>query len=276
MTSPLNQTIRISMIFSRLLKLQYCCLILLVISANGFAFDETAFIDDITQAKELFAQGEHDSAIKYWEGKRSDYAGQEGHYEYELGILYSRLKAFDKAEKIFQKGLELNSKYPRIYVGLSNVYLWTGRFDKSSSLLDDMINAYPEVWLSYYSKAHQEYQLKNYKAAKELSEVALSKQTNAKSYYMLARSSFELNEPRTVISAIENAINLEPNYLANLSAMKIYAVSLASEGLYDQAIIAIEEVKKQNEQAADDEELDKLLQELKNPEKKNGETQQFN
>jgi tetratricopeptide (TPR) repeat protein len=139
-----------------------------------------------------------------------------------------------------------------------------------------MINAYPEVWLSYYSKAHQEYQLKNYKAAKELSEVALSKQTNDKSYYMLARSSFELNEPRTVISAIENAINLEPNYLANLSAMKIYAVSLASEGLYDQAIIAIEEVKKQNEQAADDEELDKLLQELKNPEKKNGETQQFN
>lgn len=253
------------MIFHRFLKLQHLCLILLFISTNGFAFDETGFINDITHAKQLFANGEHDSAISYWESKRSDYAGEEGHYEYELGILYSRLKAFDKAEKIFQEGLKLDSKYPRLYVGLSNIYLWTGRFEESSRLLDDMINVYPEVWLSYYSKARQEYQLKNYKAAKNLSEMALSKQTNAAGYYMLARSTFELNESRTVISAIENAINLEPNYLANLSAMKIYAVSLASEGLFDQAIAVIEEVKKQNEEAADDEELDKLLQELKNP-----------
>lgn len=253
------------MTFPRLLKLQHIFLIFIFISAEGFSFDETAFINDITQAKQLFAQGEHDDAIKYWEGKGSDYAGQEGHYEYELGILYSRLKAFDKAEKTFLKGLELDSKYPRLYVGLSNVYLWTGRFEQSALLLDDMIKAYPEVWLSYYSKARQEYQLKNYKAAKDLSEIALSKQINAKGYYMLARSAFELNEHRTVVSAVENAINLEPNYLADLPAMKIYAVSLASEGLYDQAIVAIEEVKKQNKEAAEDEELDKLLQELKNP-----------
>ncbi len=253
------------MFFPRLLKLQHICLILLFISANGFTFDETAFINAITHTKQLFAQGEHENAVEYWEGKRSDYAGQEGHYEYELGVLYSRLKAFDKAEKIFQEGLALDSKYPRLYVGLSNVYLWTGRFEQSSHLLDEMIKAYPEVWLSYYSKAHQEYQLKNYKAAKKLSKVALSKQTNATSYYMLARSSFELNEHRVVISAVENAINLEPNYLANVSAMKIYAVSLASEGLYEQAIAVIEEVKKQNKEAGDDEELDKLLQELKNP-----------
>lgn len=253
--------------FLHFFKSQYIFLILLLISFNGFAFDQKGFVNDITHAKGMFDQGQHDSAIKYWESKRPTYAAQEGHYEYELAVFYSRMKAFDRAEKTYLEGIQLNNKYPRLYIGLSYVYLWTGRHDESSKVLDTMINEYPDWWLGYYTKAHHEYLTEKYESAKTLSEQSLAKEANAKGFFMLARSSFELNEYRTVISAIEDAISIEPSFLADLQAMKIYAVSLASEGLNKEAIAAIEEVKKQNKKAVDDEELNKMLKELKSPSK---------
>ena len=65
-----------------------------------------------------------------------------------------------------------------------------------------------------------------------------------------------------MISAIEEAINLEPNFLANLNAMKIYAVSLATEGLNGEAVAVIKEIKKKKKKAIEDKELEKLLSEL--------------
>jgi tetratricopeptide (TPR) repeat protein len=242
-------------------------LILLVVSFNVFAFDEKGFEADITHTKEMFAQGKHDAAIEYWENKRSTYGGQEGHYEYELAVFYSRVKAFDRAEKTYVEGIQLENKYPRLYIGLSYVYLWTGRYDESSAVLDTTINEYPDWWLGYYTKAHHEYLTENYETAKTFSELSLSKTTNAKGFFMLARSCFELNEFRTVITAIEDAINIEPNYLGDLSTMKMYAVSLAGEGLHKEAIAVIEEVKKHNEKAVEDEELKKLLEEIEKPNK---------
>ena len=39
---------------------------LLIISNNGFTFEQKDFVTDITLAKEMFDKGEHDAAIKYW------------------------------------------------------------------------------------------------------------------------------------------------------------------------------------------------------------------
>ena len=238
-------------------------LILFCISISIQAFDKEDFVNDISHAKNLFLEGKHDEAISYWEGKKSTYSGDLGHYEYELGIFYSRMKAFDKAEQIFLEGIKLDSKYPRLNIGLSNIYLWTGRFDQAAEWLDKLIADHPELPLGYYTKAKQEFQKKNYKLAKSLAELSLTKEKKAEGYYILALASFELYEARNVISAIENAINLNPAYLANLAAVKVYAVSLANQGLYDEAVIAIEELQSNNPQAAEDEEIIKLMKELK-------------
>jgi tetratricopeptide (TPR) repeat protein len=237
----------------------------LIISFNSFSFEQKDFVNDITHAKELFSNGEHDAAIKYWESKQSTYGGQTGHYELELGTFYSRMKAFDKAEETYLAGMQLEDKYPRLNISLSYIYLWTGRLEQASALLDETIKEYPEWWLSYYTKAHHEFLTENFKAAKKLTKQSLSMSETARGYVLLARVSFGLNDTRAVISAIEEAINLEPNYLADLSAMKIYAVSLATEGLNNEAMAVIEEVKTNNAMAADDEELEKLLTELKKP-----------
>jgi len=238
---------------------------LIIISTNSFSFEQKDFVTDVTQAKDLFDKGKHDEAIKYWEGKQSLYGGQQGHYELELGTFYSRMKAFDKAEQTYLAGMELGGKYPRLNVSLSYIYLWTGRFDQSSALLDETIKEYPDWWSGYYTKAHHEFLTENYKAAKKLAEQSVSIMETARGFMLLARISYALNDTRSVISAIEEAINIEPNFLADLTAMKIYAVSLATEGLNGEAIAVIEEVKKNNEKAAEDEELEKLLAELKNP-----------
>ena len=44
--------------------------------------------------------------------------------------------------------------------------------------------------------------------------------------------------------------------------MKIYAVSLATEGLNGEAVAVIKEIKMNNEKAIEDKELEKLLSEL--------------
>jgi len=235
---------------------------LLCFSLTSHAFDQQSFIKDINHAKSLFMDAKHDEAIQYWESKKQAYSGQEGHYEYELGILYSRLKAFDKAEQIFLEGIKLDSKYPRLNIGLSNIYLWTGRFDQASEWLDKLIADHPDLPLGYFTKAKQEFQKKNYPLAKQLAKDSLSKEKKAEGYYILALACFELNEPRTVISAIENAINLNQAYLANLAAIKVYAVSLANQGLYDEAVAAIEELQAINPQAVEDEEIKELMETL--------------
>lgn len=228
-----------------------------------YALDQEEFVKDITHAKGLFIDGKHDEAISYWESKKQLYSGQQGHYEYELGIFYSRLKRFDEAEQIFLEGIKLDSKYPRLNIGLSNIYLWTGRFDQAAEWLDKLIVDHPDLPLGYYTKAKQEFQKKNYPLAKELAELSLKKETKAEGYYILALTSFELNDSRTVISAIENAINLNPAYLANLAAVKVYAVSLANQGLYNEAVIALEELQSNNPQAVEDEEIKELMTSLK-------------
>lgn len=247
---------------SRFLKPGTVFLSLLIISINSYAFDQQGFVNDISHAKELFEKGEHEAAIKYWESKQPAYGNQQGHYEFELGTFYSRMKAFDKAEQTYLAGMALEGKYPRLNISLSYIYLWTGRFDQASALLDKTIKEYPNWWQSYYTKAHHEFLTKKYKTAKKFIEQSLALTETARGYILLARISFELNDTRSVISSIEEAINLEPNYLADLSAMKIYAVSLATEGLNNEAIAVIEEVKSNNAMAADDEELKKLLTEL--------------
>ena len=243
-------------------KLKYLILILLFVSMNSFSFEQKDFVADITHAKEMFDKGEHDAAIKYWESKHSSYGGQQGHYELELGTFYSRMKAFDKAEKTYLEGINLGGKYPRLNVSLSYIYLWTGRFEQASTLLDKTIKEYPDWWSGYYTKAHHEFLTENYEAAKYSAERSLSITETARGFILLARASFELNDTRSVISAVEEAINIEPNFLADLTAMKIYAVSLATEGLNQEAIAVVEEIKKNNEKAAEDEELEKLLIEL--------------
>ncbi|GJM17715.1 MAG: hypothetical protein DHS20C13_30420 [Thermodesulfobacteriota bacterium] len=249
----------------RFLKLTTIFLSLLINSINSFSFEQKDFVNDITHAKEMFDKGEHDAAIKYWEDKHSDYGGQQGHYELELGTFYSRMKAFDRAEQTYLAGIKLKGKYPRLNISLSYVYLWTGRFDQASDLLDETIKEYPDWWSGYYTKAHHEFLTENYKAAKKFVEKSLSITETARGFILLARASFELNDTRSVISAIEEAINIEPNFLSDLNTMKIYAVSLATEGLNTEAIAVIEEIKKNNEKAADDEELEKLLSELQKP-----------
>ena len=244
------------------LKLKYLILTLLFFSMSSFAFEQKDFVTDVTQAKDLFDKGKHDEAIKYWEGKQSVYGGQQGHYELELGTFYSRMKAFDKAEQTYLAGIELGGKYPRLNVSLSYIYLWTGRFDQSSALLDETIKEYPDWWSGYYTKAHHEFLTENYQAAKKFAEQSLSITETARGFMLLARISYALDDTRSVISAIEEAINIEPNFLADLTAMKIYAVSLATEGLNGEAIAVIEEIKRNNEKAAEDEELEKLLTEL--------------
>tara|TARA_R110002073_G_scaffold119232_9_gene260370 strand:- start:2104 stop:2874 length:771 start_codon:yes stop_codon:yes gene_type:complete len=249
----------------RFLKLITIFLSLLINSINSFSFEQKDFVNDITHAKELFDEGKHDAAIKYWEGKQPAYGGQQGHYELELGTFYSRMKTFDKAEQTYLAGMALGGKYPRLNVSLSYIYLWTGRFDQSSALLDETIKEYPDWWSGYYTKAHHEFLTENYKSAKKLAEQSVSIMETARGFMLLARISYALNDTRSVISAIEEAINIEPNFLADLTAMKIYAVSLATEGLNGEAIAVIEEVKKNNEKAVGDKELEKLLSELKNP-----------
>lgn len=247
---------------NRFLKFVTISLSLLITSNNGFAFEKKYFMTDIAHAKEMFDHGKHDAAIKYWESKKSAYGGVKGHYELELGTFYSRMKEFDKAEETYLMGMQLNGDYPRLNISLSYIYLWTGRFDKASALLDSTVEEYPDWWSGYYTKAHHEFLIENYQDAKHLAEKSLAITETARGFILLARASFELNDTRSVINAIEEAINLEPNFLSNLNAMKIYAVSLATEGLNGEAIAVIKEIKMNNEKAIQDKELKKLLTEL--------------
>lgn len=56
---------------------------------------------------------------------------------YDLGIIYTRLKEYDKAEKMLKKSLELKNNYPKTFYALGWLFHEQQKFDKAASYYEE-------------------------------------------------------------------------------------------------------------------------------------------
>lgn len=233
---------------------------------STMAFDKNEFVRDIEHAKSLAAQGKRSEAISYWERLKPKYSGAQGHYENELGNLYSEIHAYDKAEKTYLEGIALKGKYPRLYVGLAFVYLDQNRYTDAEKWAKRAVEEFPNWWLGYYSLGEIDRKQNNFVTAKTWLKKSLNVEPQAQSFWLLAIVSYELKEWQTVIDSVEAGINLDKTYLADENGMTVAAVSLAHVGRYRDAYQTIETLKKNNPKVKK-EDIDKVIDAIKNMER---------
>lgn len=212
----------------------------------ALAFNKNEFVKDIEYTKALVAQGRQKEAIAYWEKFKPKYGGAQGHYENELGNLYSNAKMYDRAEKAYLDGVALKGKYPRLYIGLAFVYHDQNRFAEAEKWATRAIEEYPNWWLGYATLGQIEWRQNNFTSARTWLKKSLDIEPQALTLWLLAIVSYELKDPQTAIDSMEAAINLDRSYMGDEQGMTVVAVALAQVGRYKDAYAAIASLEKSN------------------------------
>ncbi|MBV1790836.1 hypothetical protein KQ940_22470 [Marinobacterium sp. D7] len=195
------------------------------------AFDKEEFVRDIEHAKLLALQGKADEAINYWRGKRNEYSGVGGQYEYQLGTLYlDNTTEYDKAILAYEDGLKISPPYPRLYIGMALAYINKHDYSEANFWADRAVQEYPNWWLGYHTKSQIAWNVGDYTQGVEMARESLRKEMNGAGFYVLAVSSWGLRDYETVAKSVEAAINLEPRFKSEPNIMILAAQSLAYLG----------------------------------------------
>lgn len=216
--------------------------------AMAFAkdFDQKDFVRDVGHAQQLLAQGRQSEGIAFWEKLRGKYGGAQGHYENALGDLYSNVKMYDKAEKAYLEGIDLQGRYPRLYIGLAFVYLNQDKSAEAEKWARRATVEFPRWWLGYYALGEVARRNDRLESAGHWLKRSLEVEPQPQTFWLLATVFYELKDYRASVDSMEKAINLDRTYLGDPDGMKASAISLAQLGRYKDAYAAVEILAKNN------------------------------
>jgi len=225
-----------------------CLLSFLLVDAR--AYDMVIFDQDIEKARSMMISGKADEAIMYLESKRGEYGGNQGYFEYELGSLYFRVGRFADAEREYKRSLEMGGlDYRPALLGMALTLDSLKRFDEAAEYAEQVIERFPNWYAGYYAKASIDYGLGNNQTAREYIHKALEIEQGADSYYLLAGIAYELKDYRTVVSAMNSAVNMDKSYLGEREGMLRLVFSLTNLRGFDSALEALELYKSHNPDA---------------------------
>jgi tetratricopeptide (TPR) repeat protein len=224
-------------------------LISMTMSSAGAVTD--SFIRDIEHAKALASKGGVTNAIRFWEEKRPKYAKADGYYEYELGTLYSMASNFSRAEAAYRQAVDTNPASAKFCIGLSFLYLDTKRVADARTWAERAIKADPNDPMGYYTLGEIERRQGRLTVARDQLKKSLRVTPTAHASWLLAIVAYDLNDPDTVVQAMEMAVNLDRAYAGDKQGMLVAAVSLARLGKIENAYGALETLKANNQKITD-------------------------
>jgi len=244
-------------------------ILMLAIATPLLALDKSAFVRDIEHAKALEAQGKAAEALSFWERLRPKYAGEQGHYENELGNFYSKVRQYDKAEKAYLDGIALKGKYPRLYIGLALVYSDQSRYADAEQWAVRATSEFPNWWLGYHTLGEIARKQEDFRKATSWFRKALSTEPQAQTHWLLALTAYELKDWQSVVDSMQAAINLDRTLAGDRFGMPVAAISLAQLGRFKDAYAAVDTLRKNNSKLREND-IQQLRAHIRSLEQKKG------
>jgi len=152
--------------------------------------------------------------------KAMDYSADFAPSRHNLGVLYSNLGEWKKAEENFREALRIDNKFYPAKVNLAMVYNKTGQNQKAEKLLKEVVKNHPELPGTYYSLGLLEAEMKNYNASADYLKTATEKMpARSRIFFNLAKVLEYLQRIPEAEKAYQKAFALQPGnsgYLAGL------------------------------------------------------------
>ena len=157
-------------------------------------------------------------------------------YFYNLGVLYSRIKNFDKSIENYRKVLLLQPKHVETLVNLSSVYREIDK-NESLSLLREAYEISPDETNVCLSLAQIYKDLFDNKKSLEVLYQLLSRVQSAEAHSLIAINYMDLLNYSEALKEYNIALALEPS---NLNFLHGKAMALKYLGMFDEAKLLLE------------------------------------
>ena len=176
---------------------------------------------------------------------------------HNLGILYSDLGNYKKAEENYIEALRIDDKFYPAKMNLALLYNKQGKNKKAEILLKDVVKNHPEVSQAFYSLGLLEAEIGNYEeSAKYLKQASEKMPGNSRVFFNLAKILDFLNKTPEAEAAYLKAYSIEPRNGDYLAAIFDFYMKQGNTGK------AKEYLKKWIEIYPNDEQAKTLLQGL--------------
>ena len=112
-----------------------------------------------------------------------------------------------------QKALEIDSTNTDYWLLLGDVYFKMGKFSESRSIIEKVVNQYPENMVAKLKYAEFQLYLADYpKVFNLVNEVLRQSPYNAKAYFLKGMAYLELKDTTLALSSFQTAVDIDPDY----------------------------------------------------------------
>jgi hypothetical protein len=131
----------------------------------------------------------------------------------QIGIAYTRLADMAKAEKAFQKSINMShERHVEAYIGLAELFLNDGRFAEAEPLMRKAVEIDSTSWRAHANLARVLLQLHRPSESETSATVAVKLRPNeAILYLVLANAHVELHDNRALLNDLNHYLDLAPN-----------------------------------------------------------------
>jgi serine/threonine protein kinase/tetratricopeptide (TPR) repeat protein len=162
-----------------------------------------------------------------------------------LGLYYSNMQLWEKAEDCYRKAVELNANYPLGHEWLSSVLLGTGRFEEGTKEIIaaerlDPLSLRPKVLSAWHF-----YQMRDYpEALAKAEEIRELSPEFMQGHLQAANILLEMGQNERALKAARRAAEIDP---ASTVPLYVLAFALAANGLRDELNELIRSLETQDE-----------------------------
>jgi len=159
---------------------------------------------------------------------------------YNLGLLFVKMKELKKAQDSFEKAIELRPKYAQAFYSLGSVFAQLKEHEKSAMAYEKSLLIFPNRIRAKFNLALQYSKLNSLDKAQNIYKDILEKD---ESYFIawlnLGRINYQLKAYKDSIQALNKAISLEPEHKR---AHRALAKSYRALKMFDEALLILEKL----------------------------------
>jgi len=159
---------------------------------------------------------------------------------YNLGLLFVKTKKLEKAKTYFQKAIELRPKYAQAFYSLASVYAQLNEHEKAVEAYEKTLLLSPNKIRAKLNLATQYTKLNTLKKAQAIYKDILEKDDSYFTAWLnLGQIHYQLKDYERSIEALNKAIVLEPEHK---KAHRSLAKSYRALKMFDEALIILEKL----------------------------------
>ncbi|ABC33159.1 protein containing tetratricopeptide repeats [Hahella chejuensis KCTC 2396] len=149
-------------------------------------------------------------ALDYWRSLEPELGGTDGRYEYWLGKIYQDLQQNEAALQAFNQSVKLDPGNRWPYLKIAELGIQQGAYEAVESLMNKLINAYPDWYLAPLTLAQSYYASGRYDDAVKAVTTSLKIELTLEGYVLLSKAALETKDYLTVVQAGVTAQESDP------------------------------------------------------------------